>query len=391
MSAVHFCLIVDFMVVMPQGPQLMRSLEISAKSFGLLVSAYTFGAGVMSLFASFFIDRYDRKHALLVAFFAFALCNLGCAVSDSYQSLFIARCITGAFGGVVGTLIFSIVSDAIDVKRRASALGIVMAAFALASIVGVPLCLVLSNRYGWHASFYFLASVTLLISAVLWAKLPALNQHLAGGAPGGVAKSKAFKQFSGLVMHPSRALALVFMSFLILGHFSVIPFLFPSVVANAHVTEAQLPVIYLVGGFSSIVSTILFGKAADRYGKGVVFALALLGSLPAIYLVTHLVPMPLVYVVLSVTSFFVLMGGRLTPATALVTATVLPQNRGGFLSLIGSVQQLSAALAAFLAGLIVTKSGDGALIGFAYVGFMAIAFSLLALVLSRFIIPVEEE
>ncbi|MBI3554683.1 MAG: MFS transporter, partial [Deltaproteobacteria bacterium] len=274
------------------------------------------------------------------------------------------------------------------VERRASALGIVMSAFALASIVGVPLCLFLSVRFGWHASFYFLAAVTLLVSAALYAWLPALNQHLSA-ARGASGAAQTLGQFKALVLHPSRAVALLFMSFLILGHFSIIPFLFPSVVANAGIAEARLPVIYLVGGFASIVSTILFGKAADRYGKRTVFAVALLASLVPIYLVTHLVPMSLGSAVFCVTSFFVLMGGRLTPATALVTAMVLPQNRGGFLSLIGSVQQLSAALAAFLAGLLVTRATDGTLSNFAQVGFMAMAFSLVALLLSRLIIPVE--
>ncbi|MBI3542014.1 MAG: MFS transporter [Deltaproteobacteria bacterium] len=384
MSAVHFCLIVDFMVVMPQGPQLMRSLGISAARFGLLVSAYTFGAGVLSLAASFFIDRFNRKPALLAAVAGFAVCNLLCAVSSGYDQLFVARGVTGAFGGVVGSLLFSIVSDAIDLKRRASALGLVMSAFAVASIVGVPLCLMLSNRWGWQASFYFLAVVTTLIGVALQLWLPSLGGHLDATA------SRAITRFRKLLFHPSRGLALAFMSFLILGHFTIIPFLFPSVVANAGITEARLPVIYLVGGAASIVSTVLFGKLADRHGKKLVFAVALLASLAPIYLVTHLRPMPLWGAVAIVSSFFVLMGGRLTPATALVTSTVLPQSRGAFMSLVGSVQQLSAALAAFVAGRLVTKAPDGSLHGFADVGYLAVGFSLVALALSTTIVSEEK-
>ncbi len=386
MSLVHFCLIVDFMVVMPQGPQLMRALEISAQQFGFLVSSYTLGAGLMSLLASFWIDRFDRKTALLASFFAFALCNWVCSWVNTYSAFWVARLLTGAMGGIVGTLLFSVVSDAIDIDRRASALGIVMSAFALASIVGVPLCLWISHLWGWHASFYFLTGVSVLVGATVAKILPAIPSHLK-------VEKQDFQQsmrlFAALITHPSRILALLFVCFLILGHFSVIPFLFPSVVSNALMSEKQLPVIYIVGGFASILSSILFGKAADRFGKKKVFTFALLGSLPAIYMATHLTPVPLPHVVFVVSSFFIWMGGRLTPAMAIVTATALPQNRASFLSLIGSVQQLSAALAAFLAGLMVTKTDAGALVGFQNVGYMAVGFSLLALAISKKIQFVE--
>ena len=152
MSAVQFCLIVDFMMVMPLGPQLMRLFEISAKQFGALVSAYTFGAGLMGVVASFFLDRYDRKRALLVFFSG-----------------------------------FSIVSDSIDIGRRASALGVVMSSFALASILGVPLCLVLSNKMGWHAPFIALSIFSWIVVVSLSSWLPPIAQHLLDAERGSIA------------------------------------------------------------------------------------------------------------------------------------------------------------------------------------------------------------
>src|SRR3954470_24667525 len=65
LSAVQFTSIVDFMVVMPLGPQLMRTLAIDAFRFGLVVSAYTLSAGVMGLVASSLIDRFNRRAAFL--------------------------------------------------------------------------------------------------------------------------------------------------------------------------------------------------------------------------------------------------------------------------------------------------------------------------------------
>ena len=385
MSAVQFCLIVDFMMVMPLGPQLMRLFEISARQFGSLVSAYTLGAGLMGVLASFYLDRFDRKRALLVFLSGFALGNLACAASSSYGMLLGARFVTGVFGGVVGSILYSIVSDSIDIDRRASALGIVMSSFALASILGVPICLVFSNKLGWHAPFAALALCSLGVAAGVAVWLPAITHHL------GEAKENVPTRFLDLIANKNRAFALVFMAFLILGNFTVNPFLFPSIVSNAGISENRLPIVYLIGGLGSIIATVSFGKMSDRFGKKRIFVIAALLSLIAIFTVTRLGRSSLFEVSVAVTAFFVFMGGRLTPAMTLVTATCVPKNRGGFLSLVGSVQQISAALAAFISGLIVTKAEDGKLYHFEQVGLLAIAFSIVALLLCRGITPIEGE
>jgi predicted MFS family arabinose efflux permease len=181
------------------------------------------------------------------------------------------------------------------------------------------------------------------------------------------------------------------MTFLILGHFSINPFLFPSVISNSETPESRLPIIYLVGGLASMFASVLFGKASDHFGKKIIFSAALLASLAPIYWVTHLEPMGLLPVTVIVASFFVLMGGRLTPAMALVSSTALPKNRGSFLSLIGSIQQLAAALAAVVAGMLVTREGSGKLVGFGRVGILAAVCSIVALFISRKIVSIERE
>ena len=140
-----------------------------------------------------------------------------------------------------------------------------------------------------------------------------------------------------------------------------------------------------------MIASIAFGKASDLFGRKVIFSGALIASLAPIYFVTHLEPMGLLPVTVIVASFFVFMGGRLTPAMALISSTALPKNRGSFLSLIGSIQQLAAALAAFLAGAMVTQDGAGKLAGFGRVGILAAACSLIALALAGKIIPLEKE
>jgi predicted MFS family arabinose efflux permease len=65
LAGIQFTHIVDFMIMMPLGPQLTELFDISFAEFGLLVSAYTISAGISGLFATTFVDRFDRKHLLL--------------------------------------------------------------------------------------------------------------------------------------------------------------------------------------------------------------------------------------------------------------------------------------------------------------------------------------
>ena len=386
MFSVHFCLIVDFMILMPLGPQLMRLLGVVPRQFSLLVSAYTFAAGLMGIAASFFIDRLDRKRAMVIFFAGFTLGNLACALSNQYEYLLLARCVTGLFGGVVGSTLFSITSDSVSVEKRGTATGIILSAFALASILGVPLCIFLANRLTWHAPFFFLVLVAFAILLAILVWLEKMDAHLTGAS---TSLRQSIGEFKALISRKGSVLSLFFMAFLILGHFTIIPFLFPSFVINAGISEARLPAVYLVGGFASLISSVFFGKLADKHGKKRVFSTSLLVSLIPIVWITHAGVSSLGVVILMASTFFVVMGGRMAPAMALMTAMVASRNRGAFLSLVSSIQQLAAALAAYISGLLVTQTADGRLIGFASVGYWAVGFSLIALILSRGLKPVE--
>jgi len=132
LALIQFSHIVDFMILMPLGPQLMRVFSISPAQFGFLVSSYTFAAGVSGLIAARFIDRFDRKTTLLFFYIGFCLSTVACAFSPSYEFFLLARTLAGAFGGVLGSLVLAIVGDAIAPERRGTATGTVMMAFSLA-------------------------------------------------------------------------------------------------------------------------------------------------------------------------------------------------------------------------------------------------------------------
>ena len=96
LACVQFTHVIDFMIIMPLGPQLMRLLEINPQQFGAIVSAYTISAGVSGFFAAFFIDNYDRKKSLLVAYTFFLVGTVACGLAPGFIAI-VASYLVGKF------------------------------------------------------------------------------------------------------------------------------------------------------------------------------------------------------------------------------------------------------------------------------------------------------
>ncbi len=378
LALIQFNHIVDFMILMPLGPQLMRLFSIEPSQFGLLVSSYTFCASISSLAAALFVDRFDRKSTLMLFFTGFTVSTVACALAPTYHFLLIARSIAGLFGGVLTAMVMAIISDAIPYAKRGTAMGLLTTAFSFASIIGVPFSLFLAHKFSWHAPFLFLGLLCLVNLFMIWWRIPSMKAHLE--------HQKNVHPLRPIFEHLTRSQSLIPLCFafaLVMGQFTVIPFISPSLVANAGLTEAQLPFIYLVGGAISIVTGPWIGFLSDRFGKHKVFWLCnALCAIPLI-LVTHIGgPMPLFGILSIVALFFLLIGGRMNPAMAMVSGSVEPMRRGSFMSLVSSAQQMASAIASYMAGQIVVRSTEGRLENYQYVGYIAVFFTLMAFALS---------
>jgi predicted MFS family arabinose efflux permease len=377
LTAVQFCHILDFVIIMPLGPQLMRTLGISAHQFGLLVSAYTFAAAASGIVAAFALDRVDRKRALLTLLAGFGVGTLLCGLAPSYPLLLAARAIAGAFGGVLAAVVLAAVGDQIPPERRGRATGIVMAGFSVASVLGLPAGLVLAGHSGWQTPFRALAGVTLVVLLVAARVLPSMRGHLraATGSPWG--------GLWAVARHPVHLRAFAFTVALMLAGFTVIPFLSPSLVRNAGLPESRLPLVYLIGGIATVFTSPMIGRWADRSGAGRVFVrMALLSTVPVVG-ITLLPPLPTVVILAITTVFMVVAGGRWVAALAQINNAVEPGTRGTFMSLNSSVQQLGAGVASLIAGWMVTDGADGRLHGFPLVGVFAAVCVVGAVLLSR--------
>ena len=375
LAAIQFTHIMDFMIMMPLGPQLMRLFQIGTTEFGLLVSAYTFSAGISGFLGSFFMDRFDRKQILVFLYLGFVLGTLACALAPSYPVLLVARILTGAFGGVLAAVINAVIGDAIPMNRRGTAMGFVTSAFSAASVLGVPFGLYLASHFSWHAPFLLLVALGLPVTLMIAKAVPPMANHLQAGKP----PFQPVQMLTAAFAMPAQRYALLLTVLMMFGQFAIIPFLSPSMVANVGFSEAQLTWIYLLGGATTLITGPLIGRLADKLGKlRVLIVFLLLSVLPQL-LITNLGPTPLALALLLTTSFFVVSGGRMIPAMALITGTVEARGRGSFMGIQSSIQQIAAGVASLVAARIVTQGPGGHLLHYEIVGYLSVVSSLLCI------------
>jgi MFS transporter, DHA1 family, inner membrane transport protein len=377
LACLNFTHIIDFMIMMPMGTQLMRAFGIGPQAFSFLVSAYSLSAGISGFLAAFFVDRFPRKHVLMVAYAGFLLGTLACGMAPTYGWLVLARLLAGTFGGVLGAQVLSSVGDTFTYERRAQAMSIVMTAFSLASVLGVPAGLWLATKFSWHMPFFVIFGLGLIVLVLLWQFAPRLDGHLLTGQP----RHRPMHVLTDILQNPNQLRALWLTTTIMLGHFSIIPFIAPYLVANAGYSEADLHLIYFVGGLLTIFTAPLVGRLADKQGKYPVFVVFALLSMIPIYLITNLQSGSMGVVLTVAGLFFIFSNGRLIPTQAISSSVVLPQQRGSFMSINSSVQLLAQAIATYGAGMLIQKSPSGQLLHYSVVGYV----SMLAIFASVFI------
>ncbi len=369
----QFTLIMDFMVVMPLGPQIMQAMKIGPAAFATVVSAYSVCAGLSGLAAATYIDRFDRRRLLLVMYALFTLSNLACAVANGYAMLIVARAFAGITGGVLGSIIMAIIADVIPQERRGAATGTVMTAFAMASVLGVPIGVLLGAHFHWSAPFWLLValSVAIWIGGARW--VPALAAHLSAER---VPLSRVLPRLLSLFTEGRhlRALALTFL--VMIASMLVIPFISPTLVANHGIAPDQLSWIYMAGGTATFFTARLIGRAVDRFGARRVFRVVTVASIAPVLFITHLPQVSYLVVLSTFPLFMVLISGRMIPMQSLLTTVPEASRRGAFLSVSSAVQSLGTGCGAWLGGLMLTTQADGTIRGYDTVGVVAAVVAL---------------
>ena len=378
LAGIQFTHILDFMIMMPLGPQFREIFGISDAQFGLLVSAYTLAAGVSGLVASTYVDRFDRKRLLLTMYGLFALATLACGLAPTYEFLMGARLAAGLFGGVLSALSQTIVADVVPFERRGRAMAVVMSAFSFSTVAGVPLGLVVANHLGWHATFVSIAGLSGILVVAAMLTMPTLAGH--------VAAARGRSAMSGLrqvLADGNHLRAFAFSLAMMSSGFLVIPYITLYMQANAGVAATDIPYIYLVGGAATLVSARLVGRVSDRLGKVQMFSVLALALVVPLLGVTLMPAWPLPAVLAVSTTLFVVMSGRMIPGMAIVASAANPALRGTFMTLNSAAQATAMGVAAFVGGQLISRGEDGLLVGYWHAALVGCVCSMVSIWLAR--------
>lgn len=368
LALTQFTLIMDFVMMMPLGPLIMRAFDISPTAFAAAVSIYAWFAGLSGFFAATYIDRFDRKRLLLATFAVFAIANMCCALAPNFHFLLLARAFTGLAAGVVSAVILAIVGDVIPVARRGTAMGMVMTAFPMAMVAGVPVGVFLAAYFGWQAPFFMLLALSVLVWIPASRIVPSLTGHLARGA---APLARVLPELFHLVTERRHLNAFMLTALVMTSGMMIIPFIPTMLVVNRGVQPSELSWIYMAGGLATMFTARFIGRMSDRHGKQRVFRIVATAAAVPMLFMTHFPPWPLIAAICLFPCFMVLVSGRGIPMQALQTTVPEPTRRGAFLSINSAVQSVATGLGAWLGGLMVSIDAGGTFVGFGTNGWMA--------------------
>jgi predicted MFS family arabinose efflux permease len=377
LALLQFTIILDFMILSPLGDILLKSLSLSTSQFGSVVSAYAISAGVSGILTAGFADKFDRKKLLLFFYSGFILGTAFCALAYNFHTLFLARIVTGLFGGVVSSVSMAIITDLFVLEQRGRVMGFVQMAFAGSQILGIPIGLLLANAWGWHATFVMVVILALIIGTAVVFKLKPITAHLSLQTD-----KHALVHLWHTIQKRDYRIGFLATAMLSLGGFMLMPFTSAFMVNNVLIPQADLPVIFFFTGISSMIIMPLIGKISDRVDKFKIFVFGSALAAVMVIVYTNLPPVPIWQVIIVNMVLFMGIMSRMVPATALNSAVPEMYDRGAFMSINSSLQQMAGGVAAMFAGLVVVQQSESSplqhfdVLGYVMVVIMAICIFL---------------
>jgi predicted MFS family arabinose efflux permease len=372
LTILQFTIVLDFMVLSPLGAILMPTLKITPAQFGMVVSAYAFSAGTSGLLAAGFADRFDRKKLLLFFYIGFIFGTFLCGIATDYNFLLIARTVTGVFGGVISSISFAIITDLFRMEVRGRVMGFIQMSFASSQVLGIPLGLYMANKWDWHSPFMLIVGVSIVTGVLIILYMKPINAHLQVQN-----KANAIVHLAKTVSNTSYLKAFAATTLLATGGFMLMPFASAFSVNNLGIPLDKLPMLYMITGIFSMASGPVIGKLSDTVGKYTVFFWGTMLSAVIVVVYCNLGVTPFWAVVIVSVIMFVGVSSRMISSSALMTAVPEPADRGAFMGVNSSIQQISGGIATFVAGLIVVQTASGKLENYSILGYTVVGTMML--------------
>jgi predicted MFS family arabinose efflux permease len=264
--------------------------------------------------------------------------------------LIAARIITGLFGGVIGSISMAILADIFPLAQRGRAMGFMQMGFGASQVLGIPISLYIANHWGWQAPFIMIVGLAATIWLTTLLKLYPVIKHLELKT-----EKTAIKHLWHTLRLRDYRTGFLLTALLSLGGFMMMPWGSAFAVNNLHVSYQQLPLLFMASGIAALIIMPLVGKLSDKIDKVKLFTVAALWMMVVIVIYTNLSPVP--FAIIMIMNILMMIGimSRIVPAMALVTSLPKMQDRGAFMSINSSLQQIAGGIAAGVGGMIVVQ------------------------------------
>ncbi|MBC7388051.1 MAG: MFS transporter [Opitutaceae bacterium] len=371
LSIIQFTVILDFMVLSPLGAFVMEDMSIVPSQFGLVVSAYAFSAGASGLLAAGFADRFDRKKILVFFYVGFIVGTALCAIAPDYHFLLFARIVTGLFGGVLGSIGFAIITDIFSMQVRGRVMGFTQMAFAVSQVLGIPIGLLLADKFSWHSPFWMIVGLSLLTFFAIVFYLKPVTEHLKLQT-----KQNPFQHLVKTISKPDYIRGFLATVLLATGGFMLMPFGSAFSVFNLGIRQDQLFLLYGITGVFSMIFGPLVGKYSDKIGAYRIFVFGSILSIITVAVYTRLGITPFWIIQTINVVLFVSITCRIISSSTIMTAVPELSDRGAFMSINSSIQQIAGGIASAVAGQIVVQTASGKLENYEVLGYVVIVATL---------------
>lgn len=244
-------------VIVGLVPTIAQDLGVSLPSAGLLVSLYAVGVAIGAPVLTALTGRWPRKAVLLSLMALFVVGNLFAWQAPSYESLIIARILTGLAHGVFFAIGSTIATSLVSKDKEASAIAIMFTGLTVALVTGVPLGTLIGQYFGWRATF-LVVSLLGLIAFIGSALL--VPKNLKQSVP-----AKLREQLQ-VLMEPRLLLVYLITALGYGGTFTAFTYLAPILEQVSGFSSNAIALVLLVYGASVAVGNIWGGKLADSQG-----------------------------------------------------------------------------------------------------------------------------
>ena len=269
-------------------PTIAADLGVNLPSAGLLVSLYALGVAVGAPVLTALTGKIPRKTLLLSLMVLFTLGNLLAWKSPGYETLVIARILTGLAHGVFFSIGSTIATSLVPKDKAASAIAIMFTGLTVALVTGVPLGTFIGQHFGWRETFLAVSALGLIAFVGSLLYVPSTIQH---------SKPASLLQQVQVLGQPRLLLVYAMTAVGYGGSFIAFTYLAPILQQVSGFSAGTVGVVMLVYGVSVAFGNIWGGKLADK--KGPVSALKLIFLLLAavLLLLTFTAPHPVLVVV----------------------------------------------------------------------------------------------